>query len=44
MDHLVTKLGIDATRKDNYPPEISVPGADQIDLADFIPGYKPKGG
>jgi len=39
--HLVTKVGIDATRKDNYPDEISVPGADDIDLADFIPGYKP---
>ena len=39
--HLVTKVGIDATRKDNYPDEISVPGADKIDLADFIPGYKP---
>jgi 2,5-furandicarboxylate decarboxylase 1 len=39
--HLVTKLGIDATRKDNYPDEISVPGADEIDLAEFIPGYKP---
>ena len=37
--HLVTKVGIDATRKDNYPAEISVPGADEIDLADFIPGY-----
>ena len=37
--HLVTKVGIDATRKDNYPEEISVPGADDIDLADFIDGY-----
>jgi 2,5-furandicarboxylate decarboxylase 1 len=37
--HLVTKTGIDATRKDNYPDEIAVPGADEIDLADFIPGY-----
>lgn len=37
--HLVTKVGNDATRKDNYPAEISVPGADQIDLAHFIPGY-----
>jgi 2,5-furandicarboxylate decarboxylase 1 len=43
--HLVTKTGIDATRKDNYPEEISIPGVDQIDLADFIPGYKSaKGG
>lgn len=38
--HLVTKLGIDATRKDNYPEEISIPGVDDIDLADFIDGYE----
>ena len=38
--HLVTKMGIDATRKDNYPDEIAVPGADEIDLADFIDGYE----
>jgi 3-polyprenyl-4-hydroxybenzoate decarboxylase len=37
--HLVTKTGIDATRKDNYPAEIMVPGADDIDLAAFIDGY-----
>lgn len=37
--HIVTKMGIDATRKDNYPVEISVPGADDIDLAEFIDGY-----
>ncbi|MEK9683272.1 MAG: UbiD family decarboxylase [Rhodospirillaceae bacterium] len=37
--HLVTKMGIDATRKDNYPGEISVPGSENIDLAEFIPGY-----
>ncbi len=37
--HLVTKVGIDATRKSNYPDEIKVPGADDIDLADFIDGY-----
>jgi len=37
--HLVTKVGIDATRKSNYPDEISVPGADDINLADFIDGY-----
>ena len=37
--HLVTKMGIDATRKDNYPDEIRVPGADDIDLSEFIPGY-----
>ena len=39
--HLVTKVGIDATRKEDYPPEISVPGADTLDLADYIPGYEP---
>ena len=38
--HLVTKVGIDATRKSNYPAEISVPGADSLDLADYIEGYK----
>jgi 2,5-furandicarboxylate decarboxylase 1 len=37
--HLVTKTGIDATRKDNYPDEIAVPGADDIDMAKYIPGY-----
>lgn len=37
--HLVTKVGIDATRKSNYPEEIKVPGADDIDLADYIDGY-----
>jgi 2,5-furandicarboxylate decarboxylase 1 len=37
--HLVTKVGIDATRKSNYPDEIKVPGADDIDLADYIDGY-----
>ena len=41
--HLVTKVGIDATRKDGYPAEISVPGADGIDLSDFIDGYRPGG-
>ena len=30
--HLVTKVGIDATRKANYPQEISTPGVDQVDL------------
>lgn len=39
--HLVTKVGIDATRKAGYPAEISVPGADEIDLADYIEGYQP---
>ena len=38
--HLVTKMGIDATRKDNYPEEISIPGVADIDLADFIDGYE----
>jgi 2,5-furandicarboxylate decarboxylase 1 len=37
--NLVTKMGIDATRKSNYPDEIAVPGFDQINMADFIPGY-----
>ena len=42
--HLVTKTGIDATRKDNYPEEIYVPGNEDIDLAAFIPGYAGKQG
>jgi 2,5-furandicarboxylate decarboxylase 1 len=37
---LVTKMGIDATRKANYPDEISVPGFEAIDMAAFIPGYR----
>lgn len=37
--HLVTKMGIDATRKDNYPDEISVPGYREIDMDQLIPGY-----
>ena len=37
--HLVTKMGIDATRKDNYPAEIHVPGNEDIVLEDFIDGY-----
>jgi 2,5-furandicarboxylate decarboxylase 1 len=36
---LVTKMGIDATRKSNYPDEIAVPGYEDINLADYIPGY-----
>jgi 2,5-furandicarboxylate decarboxylase 1 len=36
---LVTKMGIDATRKSNYPDEISVPGMEAIDMEAFIPGY-----
>ena len=39
--HLVTKIGIDATRKDNYPQEIKVPGVEDINLADYIDGYQP---
>jgi 2,5-furandicarboxylate decarboxylase 1 len=38
--NLVTKMGIDATRKANYPDEIRVPGFEQIDMASFIPGYR----
>jgi 2,5-furandicarboxylate decarboxylase 1 len=38
--NLVTKMGIDATRKSNYPDEIAVPGFDKIDMAKFIPGYR----
>lgn len=34
--HIVTKVGIDATRKANYPREISVPGTDEIDPADYL--------
>ena len=37
--NLVTKMGIDATRKSNYPDEISVPGMEAIDMDTFIPGY-----
>lgn len=37
--HLVVKTGIDATRKDDYPAEVSVPGADDIDLAAYIDNY-----
>ena len=36
--NLVTKMGIDATRKSNYPDEIAVPGFDQINMADVHPG------
>ena len=38
--HLVTKMGIDATRKSNYPDEIAVPGMETIDMTDYIPGYE----
>jgi 2,5-furandicarboxylate decarboxylase 1 len=37
--NLVTKTGIDATRKSNYPDEITVPGFESINMAEFIPGY-----
>ena len=38
--HLVTKVGVDATRKANYPQEIQVPGTDDVNLDDF---FKPRG-
>jgi hypothetical protein len=38
--HLVTKTGIDATRKADYPEEVSVPGVDEIDLREFIEDYE----
>lgn len=38
--HLVTKMGIDATRKANYPEEIRVPGSDQIRLEDYFSGWR----
>ncbi len=41
--NLVTKMGIDATRKSNYPDEITVPGMETIDMAEFIPGYDRRG-
>lgn len=34
--HLVTKVGIDATRKANYPREISTPGVDKVDLDELF--------
>src|SRR5919106_798629 len=34
--HLVTKVGVDATRKPNYPDEIATPGVDRVDLADLF--------
>jgi 2,5-furandicarboxylate decarboxylase 1 len=40
--HIVTKVGIDATRKANYPEEIRVPGTDAIDPAAYlVPGAPP---
>lgn len=41
--HLVAKTGIDATRKDDYPAEIAVPGAGDLDLGAFIDGYPGSG-
>ena len=38
--HLVTKMGIDATRKANYPEEIRVPGSEEINLEDYFPGWR----
>jgi 2,5-furandicarboxylate decarboxylase 1 len=38
--HLVTKMGIDATRKANYPDEIRVPGTDEIELDDYIANWR----
>jgi hypothetical protein len=32
----VTKVGIDATRKANYPLEISTPGVDDVDLSEVF--------
>lgn len=34
--HIVTKVGIDATRKANYPEEIRVPGADELVLEEYL--------
>jgi 2,5-furandicarboxylate decarboxylase 1 len=34
--HLVTKVAVDATRKSNYPDEISVPGASEIDPDEYL--------
>lgn len=34
--HIVTKLGIDATRKANFPDEIRVPGAEEVDLSKWF--------
>jgi len=40
--HLVTKIGIDATRKVNYPDEIRVPGTNELELEDYIPDWRTK--
>lgn len=34
--HLVTKVGIDATRKANYQRELSTPGVDEVDLGAYF--------
>jgi 2,5-furandicarboxylate decarboxylase 1 len=34
--HLVTKVGVDATRKHDYPDEIATPGVDRVDLDDLF--------
>ena len=34
--HLVTKVGIDATRKANYPQELYTPGVDAVDLTEVF--------
>ncbi|MBI2304905.1 MAG: UbiD family decarboxylase [Chloroflexi bacterium] len=34
--HIVTKMGIDATRKANYPEEIRVPGTEAIVLREYL--------
>jgi hypothetical protein len=33
-------MGIDATRKANYPEEIRVPGSADIKLEDYIEGWR----
>lgn len=39
--HIVTKVGIDATRKANFPDEIRVPGAEAVELSRwFGDGWK----
>jgi 2,5-furandicarboxylate decarboxylase 1 len=40
--HIVTKVGIDATRKANYPEEIRVPGAEELPLEHYIPDWRTK--
>jgi hypothetical protein len=33
-------MGIDATRKSNYPEEIKVPGSDDINLEDYFSNWR----